>query len=151
MVSESPDFGIRLKTLIGDSSVSAFARKVGLSESLIRKYIKGSEPSLSRAYQIAKKTNVSLEWLALGTNSAENSNSPVDRVAIALALNVVNSISEDNKARITELERTTQVLSVYKFLVTNKRPDGELDELSGRLFHADAIGANSQVHVERRK
>lgn len=56
--------GERLSILIGDQSTSAFARKVGLSESLIRKYLKGSDPSLSKAKQIAQRTGVSLNWLA---------------------------------------------------------------------------------------
>lgn len=56
----------RLKLLIADQSISAFARKVKMSESLIRKYLKGSEPSLQRAVQIAAECDVSLEWLATG-------------------------------------------------------------------------------------
>lgn len=47
-------------------SVSAFARKVGLSEALIRKYLKGAEPGLARANRIAMGANCSLEWLATG-------------------------------------------------------------------------------------
>lgn len=57
-------FGDRLRLLVGDQSTSAFARQVGLSESLVRKYIKGSEPSLSKAWQIAYHTQTSLYWLA---------------------------------------------------------------------------------------
>lgn len=61
---EPEPFSERLRLLIGDQSNSAFARKVGLSESLIRKYLKGSEPSLSKAWQIARLTGASLYWLA---------------------------------------------------------------------------------------
>lgn len=57
-------FSERLRLLIDEQSTSAFARQVGLSESLIRKYLKGSEPSLSKAWQIARRTNTSLYWLA---------------------------------------------------------------------------------------
>ena len=46
-------FAARLQSLIGEGSVSAFARKVGLSEALIRKYLKGAEPGLGKANQIA--------------------------------------------------------------------------------------------------
>ena len=59
-------FAERLQSLIGEMSVSAFARKVGLSEALIRKYLKGAEPGLTRANQIAMGANCSLEWLATG-------------------------------------------------------------------------------------
>lgn len=63
---ELSELTLRLKALIGEDSVSAFARKVGLSESLIRKYLKGSEPSVLKAAKIAKRCNVSLDWLVFG-------------------------------------------------------------------------------------
>jgi len=59
-------FADRLKTLIGEESVSGFARRVDISEALIRKYLKGSEPSFTKANQIAIRANCSLEWLATG-------------------------------------------------------------------------------------
>lgn len=57
-------FATRLQELIGEESISGFARRVEMSEGLIRKYLKGSEPSLSKANQIAMRANCSLEWLA---------------------------------------------------------------------------------------
>jgi len=45
-------FSTRLQELIGEESISGFARRVDLSEGLIRKYLKGSEPSLAKANQI---------------------------------------------------------------------------------------------------
>ncbi|WJG23589.1 XRE family transcriptional regulator [Vibrio furnissii] len=44
-------FATRLQILIGEESISGFARRVELSEGLIRKYLKGSEPSLTKAHQ----------------------------------------------------------------------------------------------------
>ncbi len=57
-------FQNRLRSLIGNQTVSGFAREVGLSESLIRKYLQGSEPTLSKARQIARNCDVSIDWLA---------------------------------------------------------------------------------------
>ena len=51
-------FAERLRQLIGSESVSAFSRRVGLSEAMIRKYLNGSEPTLSRANQIARQAKV---------------------------------------------------------------------------------------------
>ncbi|TGG90659.1 XRE family transcriptional regulator [Natronospirillum operosum] len=62
-------FQQRLRTLIGERTVSGFARHVGLSESLVRKYLQGSEPTLSKARQIARRCDVSIDWLA-GDQSA---------------------------------------------------------------------------------
>lgn len=59
-------FKAQLRQLIGNGSVSAFARKVNLGESLIRKYLNGSDPGLSKVVQIALACDVSVEWLAFG-------------------------------------------------------------------------------------
>lgn len=56
----------RVKACIGDESVSAFARRCGIGESLIRKYLAGSEPSTTNAVRIADAANVDLMWLATG-------------------------------------------------------------------------------------
>ncbi|MCH8552104.1 MAG: helix-turn-helix domain-containing protein [Natronospirillum sp.] len=63
-------FQKRLRSLIGDRTVSGFAREVGLSESLVRKYLQGSEPTLSKARQIARNCNVTIDWLAGDQSSA---------------------------------------------------------------------------------
>ncbi|MCR6551333.1 helix-turn-helix domain-containing protein, partial [Aeromonas sp. CPF2-S1] len=78
-------FAERLQSLIGEMSVSAFARKVGLSEALIRKYLKGAEPGLARANQIAMGANCSLEWLATGCGYLYRQAEVVDREALAAA------------------------------------------------------------------
>ena len=64
---------------------SAFARKVGLSESLIRKYLKGAEPGFAKANQIALRANCSLEWLATGCGYLYRRAEVVDREALAAA------------------------------------------------------------------
>ena len=55
----------RIESVVG-SNVSAFSRKSGVGESLLRQYIAGSKPGLDKAAAIAKAGNVSLEWLATG-------------------------------------------------------------------------------------
>ena len=66
LTASQSDFALRLRQLIGPLSVSAFARKVDLGESLIRKYLTGSDPGLSKVIQIAQKCEVSVQWLATG-------------------------------------------------------------------------------------
>ena len=60
---DTQTFADRLRQLIGERSVNAFAHLVGLNESLLRKYLKGADPGLARANQIAERANCSLEWL----------------------------------------------------------------------------------------
>lgn len=60
-------FNERLKELIGQESVRAFGRKVGISDTTIRKYLSGeTEPTISRLVGIAVAYGVALEWLATG-------------------------------------------------------------------------------------
>lgn len=62
-------FGSRLQTLIGEQSYRAFADKCGMSEKVIRNYVKGvTYPSLDRLASIAKACDVSIEWLAFGAS-----------------------------------------------------------------------------------
>ncbi|WP_319775521.1 helix-turn-helix transcriptional regulator [Breoghania sp.] len=64
-------FSARLKELIGPNSANAFAREVGISESLIRKYLAGGMPGIEKAAQIALIKNVSLDWLIAGEGERE--------------------------------------------------------------------------------
>lgn len=59
-------FSARLRTLVGDRSVAEFARKCGLGDSLVRKYLDGAEPGLDKVIQIWNATSCSLEWLVTG-------------------------------------------------------------------------------------
>ena len=132
-------FADRLALLIQETTVSAFARKVGLSESLIRKYIKGSEPSLSRADQIARHANVSLEWLATGCGYQYRQAEVVDQLALGLAHRITEKSLSGQSLHFPELEKMTLVVSIYQFLRTHKKTDGYLDEQGGQSFASHAI------------
>lgn len=64
---------VRLRELKGGQSVSAFALKCGVGESLVRKYLAGSIPSMDKAAQIARANGVTVEWLATGEGPKERS------------------------------------------------------------------------------
>ena len=55
----------RLKEAIG-GNVSAFARQSQVRESLLRKYLAGSQPGVFNVVQIADAAGVTTEWLATG-------------------------------------------------------------------------------------
>ena len=60
-------FGERLKIAIGDESLLSFAKKCGLSDSLIGRYIRGaSYPGIDKLALIASATGRSIEWLITG-------------------------------------------------------------------------------------
>lgn len=60
-------FPVRLKELIGSSSVRGFATKCGLSEAVLRSYLRGDTfPTLDRLELIAKAGETRVGWLATG-------------------------------------------------------------------------------------
>jgi len=60
-------FATRLKQIIGEDSVSRFAKKCGVTESMLRKYLLGdSVPGTDKLVRITQVAGVSLRWLATG-------------------------------------------------------------------------------------
>lgn len=127
-------FADRLRELIGEGSVSAFARKVGLSEAILRKYLMGSEPSLSKANQIARNANCSLEWLATGCGYRYRQAEVVDRGAlehaIHLALEGLAQRSEyglKGDQSVSNERLMKCVIAIYQYLRATKRTDETFD------------------------
>lgn len=116
-------FAERLKELIGQESVSGFARRVELSEALIRKYLKGSEPSLAKANQIAMKANCSLEWLATGCGYLYRQAEVVDMPAYQMAYEAVLSSKLADSDTLTH----RKLIIAYQYLRATKKNDGHLD------------------------
>ncbi|HHQ4747810.1 TPA: helix-turn-helix domain-containing protein [Aeromonas veronii] len=125
-------FAERLQSLIGEMSVSAFARKVGLSEALIRKYLKGAEPGLARANQIAMGANCSLEWLATGCGYLYRQAEVVDREALAAAQQLLGE--QQPGVGLPDEETLVTLLAYYQYLRTHKKADGFLDLALAREF-----------------
>lgn len=64
---EAGALAARLKALVGDESVSSFARRCGMAESVLRTYLRdGRMPPLDKALAIAAAAGVSIDWLATG-------------------------------------------------------------------------------------
>lgn len=56
----------RIREIIDGEAVAAFARRCGITESLVRKYLSGSQPSVENLVLLASTAGVSVEWLATG-------------------------------------------------------------------------------------
>lgn len=79
-------FPERLKVAIGADTPYAFAKKSGISESLVRKYLAGdSLPSIERAWVMAKTAGVSLDWLAGGDGESASVQAPAPAEAAIYA------------------------------------------------------------------
>lgn len=121
-------FSERLKSLIGEESISGFARRVDISEALIRKYLKGSEPSLSKANQIAMRANCSLEWLATGCGYLYRQAEVVDMDAYEIVYRYLHGEAPNDQ------ETHRMLISGYQYLRAHKKADGFLDEAAMIAF-----------------
>ncbi|MDC9616291.1 helix-turn-helix transcriptional regulator [Xenorhabdus khoisanae] len=62
-------FKDRLRQAMGNESGNSLAKRCGISEAAIRTYLSGKTyPSLDKLALLAKKCEVSIEWLANGSN-----------------------------------------------------------------------------------
>lgn len=131
-MTDATTFPTRLRELIGETSVAAFSRRVGLGEALIRKYLAGSEPSLSKANQIARQANCSLEWLATGQGFRYAQAEVVDMDALELALRLSTQLTPGSPPADTV--NLKLIVSLYQYLRATKRPDGQLEEQAALQF-----------------
>lgn len=100
-------FAERLRSLIGEHSVSKFAQDVGLGDNLVRKYLEGSNPGADKLIQIADAKGVDLEWLATGRGDPHDA--PVRNIG---------SLGEDATHRKIANELRTPYLPVDEEFVT---------------------------------
>ncbi|WP_224746087.1 helix-turn-helix domain-containing protein [Neiella litorisoli] len=134
------DFALRLRELMGDMSVSAFARKVELSESLIRKYLNGSEPGLAKANQIAIKANCSLEWLATGCGYQYRKAEVVDMEALETAMQLTLSLAESEELNLQNEKLMKAIVATYQYMRATKKKDGYFDVDEAKPFARYVLG-----------
>jgi len=95
----------RLLELIGSQSVRSFAQSIGVSETGVRKYLKGAIPGLDIALRIAEQCDVNLEWLATGKGSKHPS------------YDIENKASENeaNKGSSSAIQEESNSLRIKEF------------------------------------
>jgi phage repressor protein C with HTH and peptisase S24 domain len=91
----SSSFVARLRLLVGEDSVAAFARKCGIGESLMRSYLLGSDPGRQNVEKIWKGSGCSIKWLMTGEGPMYEEAAQVPDLAAYRARRVAgNSVSE---------------------------------------------------------
>lgn len=125
----------RLALAIGDEPRASFARRAGVAESVLRKYLAGAQPSTDRLVAMADAAGVNIAWLAAGRGPqkgapaapapATQSFSDVRRLAqaidaceVGLAANGL-VMAPDKKAEL--------ILAAYDLIGEWELPEGKVD------------------------
>jgi len=121
----------RLKRLIGAESVSSFARRSGVGESVLRSYLADHRmPSLDKALALAVAAGVTLDWLATGqhsrtmaqlratytTGSGDASPSdglPLAQLNIAVLEGILKAVLKAQGARASPAQLATLAVDLY--------------------------------------
>lgn len=74
------DFPDRLGQLLDKGNVHAFAKKIGMSDPVVRQYLSGkSQPSRTAIIQIIKATGVTADWLLTGEGPMRRGETTTER------------------------------------------------------------------------
>jgi phage repressor protein C with HTH and peptisase S24 domain len=75
--AEDPAFVVRLRELVAKvGTASALAKKAGISQSGLHRYLSGGEPTRKVLIALAEAGDVNLDWLVTGNGPASNRQAP---------------------------------------------------------------------------
>jgi phage repressor protein C with HTH and peptisase S24 domain len=113
---EEQQFAERLEEIKGNMSTRAFSRTCGLTNSVMRKYFKGSMPSIDKAAKIAKAMGVNIKWLITGEGEKlDDSNSP-SHVPLTMIKSAVGEFFNDNTKENDVFAKINVPREVYDYM-----------------------------------
>ncbi len=161
------NFADRLRAAIGAGSVNGFASRCPeVSGTLLRKYLEGSEPGLSKIVAIARAAGVTVEWLAtcagpmrpgdaLPPVPAPAAPAAIDSELLACVQEGVAEVYRSENARVYPRALAKEVARIYGDLAaaydrTEERLSGlklALHQLRRELRSPPAAGTASSKQV----
>ena len=102
---------------------TAISEKTGIPLKSISNYCLGiSPPKLEPLIQIAKATNVSLDWLATGEGSFNKNADMLDKKELILAIETVEeSLTATNRA-LKPAKKAELILAIYDLFTSENKP-----------------------------
>lgn len=131
----SDDFPQRLGKLIGDSSVRAFARKAGVSDTFLRQCLAGrTEPTRTKLMALARAGETTVEWLATGGGSrhvvTESAANPgFDRALLESVITAVEQVLGDTGCSLSADRKALLVTVLYEMHTGRERSPITRDEV----------------------
>jgi len=128
------EFSGRLRQLIGTRPLLQFAKKSGISDSLIRKYLRGSLPGMDNLIALADAGGVRVGWLATGEPPMRAGEAPeslgkqgADMDALEDVAVKVLALLDQKRPDLSAKARGRIVRLVYEFYIRQEKP---MDEAS---------------------
>lgn len=113
----------RLRSVMGEESQASFARRSGVAESVLRKYLAGAQPSTDRLVAMADAAGVSIEWLAAGRGSRSRlgdrstDGAPLsDRARLATAVRAVEEGLDAIGKKMLPAKKAELICAAYDLL-----------------------------------
>lgn len=118
-LSDPDAFPARLEALIGGTSVRAFARKAGVSDTFLRQCLAGrTEPTRTKLIAIATAGGSSVEWIATGRNenadqSAIANSRPIDRELLEAIIEIAEQVLDNAETSLAADRKARLIMSLY--------------------------------------
>lgn len=129
-------FSDRLWESIGKESVLSFAKRAGVSEGVVRKYVKGdAEPTVSRLIAMANAAGVSVNWLATGegfkniNDTKKVFKSDIDIHALSRSIELLDEALLTTNKPMNSMKKAELISALYELEVSDqedKRRDAML-------------------------
>ncbi|MEA1062286.1 helix-turn-helix transcriptional regulator [Erwinia sp. HR93] len=144
-------FGERLKEAIGNESVMSFAKKCGMSDSLIGRYIRGqSYPGIDKLPAIASASGKPLEWFLTGTTDdapqKKNEIEVSDKELQEWWDIIARSMSRDELLRAVEAFKNGGKTALFASILTNSTESVSERDSAGQRTSSAFSKSNPLTH-----
>lgn len=142
-VGRFPD---RLREIIGDQSIRAFAQAAQLSPSVLQQYLKGeSEPTRPVLNAIASMANVSVEWLATGNGPKKLDDSGSDWAKIIRNARQGIFVWQVEEAKWTILREAFELIDLIWFSTVPGEPNDPIPDFVAKYNKREIFQNSPQV------
>ena len=145
-IDKHTDFGERLKTVIGATSIKSFSIESGLGTTTLQSYMKGaSYPTLDRLNLIAATAKVNINWLLTGQDDTNTTHSNSLKYTKIPHFDVQASAGTGSELVESGISKNTVDIHPQTLLDQGLNPEGLLsmyvkgDSMEPSLFDGDMI------------
>lgn len=128
LTSKLGRFPGRLKETIGEKSLRGFAGMCGLSEGVLRSYLRGDTyPTLDRLYAIATAAGVRAGWLLSGEGPMRGKDLPpggqgaIDREIMETTIRIIEEVFEEHDLELPPAKKAKLIMLLHDMFVQDEQ------------------------------